>query len=523
MSPGTSAPEVTEDQVLWQVTGGGDKGGIIVREGRERTSPQAPARLATGATVVQQRCEGDRLCYRLVRGSGPDTGWVSVRMGGKDLVVQVSSPACPVQERDGRKQGVDVEVLARGVSGRSTAAHSQVQGVDIGRNGASAPKAPGDQVLPEDVADIATPKPHRLPPSVHAPSSAGPPKPDATTARAAPGTTAAGKYSSLPDDDLRKACKDWGFYPGALEQRVWAPSLLEQIESVSRKSFSELRNEICRRSFAPPAGCAREDAEQRLRDVLLWEHFRHGELRRACRDVGLPPEELSEATREELLEMLRNATWQSRGVPVWRLASHIMGYGVLDQVDRIEAKPVEELALLCERRGLPLEDELDSEVLVDRLRTLIVWDHLPVEELRVECQAMGLPLEGNGPEEVKSAGSGFSFGGASRSGKDQKAILIERLSELFWQAPAVEQGHGLLPDEDPRFPEQVSNFLALLGMSESATPEDLKRAYRDAARRCHPDKNPGEEERVKAEFQAVSEAYESLLELMRRRGLLCGA
>src|SRR5258705_13350597 len=52
------------------------------------------------------------------------------------------------------------------------------------------------------------------------------------------------------------------------------------------------------------------------------------------------------------------------------------------------------------------------------------------------------------------------------------------------------------------------DFYEALGVSRTATPEEIQRAYRTLARTYHPDinKDPGAEER----FKEVSEAYDGL-------------
>lgn len=74
---------------VWKVVGGGDKGGIIVREGEATTSKQLEPRLATGALVEELALQGDRLSYKLLAGQGPQTGWVAIRLKeGKELMVK---------------------------------------------------------------------------------------------------------------------------------------------------------------------------------------------------------------------------------------------------------------------------------------------------------------------------------------------------------------------------------------------------------------------------------------------------
>lgn len=78
----------------WEVVGGKDKGGIVVRTGQSLTSSQSPDRLSTGAIVKELALDGERLHYELVSGSGPSEGWVSLRLKAsgevKDLLVRRS-------------------------------------------------------------------------------------------------------------------------------------------------------------------------------------------------------------------------------------------------------------------------------------------------------------------------------------------------------------------------------------------------------------------------------------------------
>lgn len=82
----------------WEVVGGSDKGGILVREGQDLKSEPAGERLSRGAIVEELALVGDRLNYQLITGSGPVTGWVSLKAGGHNLVVRKGAQAVPAKK-----------------------------------------------------------------------------------------------------------------------------------------------------------------------------------------------------------------------------------------------------------------------------------------------------------------------------------------------------------------------------------------------------------------------------------------
>ncbi len=60
------------------------------------------------------------------------------------------------------------------------------------------------------------------------------------------------------------------------------------------------------------------------------------------------------------------------------------------------------------------------------------------------------------------------------------------------------------------------DYYAILGVSEAATEEEVKKAYRRLALQYHPDKNPGDR-RAEERFKEISEAYAVLMDQQKRQ------
>mmetsp|Transcript_19907 Transcript_19907/g.55989 ORF Transcript_19907/g.55989 Transcript_19907/m.55989 type:complete len:701 (-) Transcript_19907:39-2141(-) len=100
LSSGKTLLKQSPRDQIWKVVGGADKSGILVRTEQATTSPAVSARLSTGALVLEVELVGDRLCYDRLTGTGPCTGWVSVRVASGDGALLVRTDEDPSDHLD---------------------------------------------------------------------------------------------------------------------------------------------------------------------------------------------------------------------------------------------------------------------------------------------------------------------------------------------------------------------------------------------------------------------------------------
>lgn len=64
--------------------------------------------------------------------------------------------------------------------------------------------------------------------------------------------------------------------------------------------------------------------------------------------------------------------------------------------------------------------------------------------------------------------------------------------------------------------DRMKNLYHVLGITNTATEEEIKKAYRTLSKKYHPDVNPGDSEREER-FMEISEAYAILQNSQKRQ------
>eukprot|EP00287_Rhodomonas_sp_CCMP768_P012092 CAMPEP_0196725918 /NCGR_PEP_ID=MMETSP1091-20130531/7324_1 /TAXON_ID=302021 /ORGANISM="Rhodomonas sp., Strain CCMP768" /LENGTH=74 /DNA_ID=CAMNT_0042068257 /DNA_START=1 /DNA_END=221 /DNA_ORIENTATION=+ len=61
------------------------------------------------------------------------------------------------------------------------------------------------------------------------------------------------------------------------------------------------------------------------------------------------------------------------------------------------------------------------------------------------------------------------------------------------------------------------DYYAILGITKSATENEIKKAYKKSAMKWHPDKNPDNIQEAEKKFKEIAEAFDVLSDPQKRK------
>lgn len=233
----------------------------------------------------------------------------------------------------------------------------------------------------------------------------------------------------LSQEELSEICRNKQIPLHRLESAKRAIGVIRKFDQLGKGSVSTLKNEYKQRGFAPDSSMRKEDLLARVKEVVIWENLKLEELRQVCVQQSLPVN--AALSRAEMMQLLADASWLARGIPVQQLPSMVVAHGVLDSVDALSLKSLADLVAHCKRLGLPLEAKPEKDDIVPRIRTALLWKQMDEASLYHECVKRGAPLDGVTPpqQQAEQQAVGKLMQTSNRSGR---SVLDRLLLQSFW-------------------------------------------------------------------------------------------
>jgi len=324
-----------------------------------------------------------------------------------------------------------------------------------------------------------------------------------------------------------------------------ANELGRRVERLRSMACVELRKEY--EGLGLPAEASRaepceEEQLERLQLVALWRSLPPYELRKECIDlsvsaVGLSSTETSQHEVVERLILVSYADAWEDVIPLRRLGSIREADSLIKRLRHLDALGDSDIRGAHAALGLPADADVPSGVteLLARLKKVALWRALQVHELRKDCQELRAGATGEDPDELVQRLILASWGPPAAkprreavpppfSASSKKSVPGQK---NFWAGAFPGQQRRwhdsfLAPFKDPM--ERITRAFQALQVPPTASPEEVRKAYRKLALKHHPDKNPGRaEEEATRKFREVTAAYEELCEYFGRGGGAGGA
>mmetsp|Transcript_71238 Transcript_71238/g.170595 ORF Transcript_71238/g.170595 Transcript_71238/m.170595 type:complete len:1221 (-) Transcript_71238:62-3724(-) len=196
-----------------------------------------------------------------------------------------------------------------------------------------------------------------------------------------------------------------------IEKQDDLSNLVTEVRRVEGMTAEKLREFVSSQWGMPVENFAERSVLKNIaKDFLVWKVMKMHFLRDVCVDkIGVNVGD--DLSREQLVQLIKNASWEERGIPVTRLQSLEDAQWIFDEVDNLGfiTQP-QELVDKCRRYGVSagnLPERGIEAYLKKKLRQAFIWSRMSVEALRRECRVHGVSLESGQTASSKAASEAF--------------------------------------------------------------------------------------------------------------------
>ena len=175
------------------------------------------------------------------------------------------------------------------------------------------------------------------------------------------------------------------------------------------------------------------------------------------------------------------------------------------------------MRVACKRKppvsvGQSMSLSISTEVNKIKVDGRIIW----VRRTGFRSFQIGIKFDGVKPVTAKALESIAKFGYIDqtvlRKSDDSKS---KSKSKSEAKSTGGRSKQRTLPPSTPRVEARFPDYYEILGVEENATPDDIKTAFRNLARKHHPD--VCDDEGAKSKFQEIHHAYKTLIDPDKRK------